>query len=342
MKSQFETIQDIFADETINWLKVDYFKRAKFDMAAWFRLQTGETKETGGIKKTHFLNGRNVGSSSPSLLLTMAKETGSRNEDGAYDYRSLILAALKVGGGVEQNISEIQISHNFIKGFSPLNLAGLPVFPEFTDAEIEKEWAKLFLELRTTEFVKGKLTNQMNNLKKKVDKQAIVEQEGYRFYFNAPIGTVDTIVDENGKRVSTIASEVPYLRLESTFDPETLGFPPIPKYGLDEIIKLYLEIEKLGKKIKALSVKIRPYELGILERHEGNRSNPFIVGGISVKISEGYEKGGYQHSEETAEKVKNGEYKLVQLPKSSGRWVCEPLIVGMVEMIETSQSVNAV
>ncbi len=176
MKSQFEIVKAILEDASVNWLKVDYFKRAKFDMAAWFRTQTGETVDTGGIKKGHFMASRMTGSKSPSLLLTIARETGSRNEEGSYDHRSMILAALALGGGTVQNVSEIHINRNFTKGFESVNLNGLPVFPEFVDDEAEKEFAKHFIELQINRAKKDLLSKQMDAMKKKLDKKAEVKR----------------------------------------------------------------------------------------------------------------------------------------------------------------------
>jgi hypothetical protein len=337
MKSQFEIVKGLLADPTVNWLKVDYFKRAKFDMAAWFRLQTGETVETGGIKKSHFMSGRMSGSSSPSLLLTMSRETGSRNDDDAYDFRSMILAALCVGGGIEQNVSELQVNRNFTKGFEAVSLDGLPVFPQFADDAAEKEWAVLFSELCRHRATKELLDKQMNAIKKKLDKKGLIEQEGHHFSFEEPKGTSDAIVDKDNNRIPTVASNVPYLSLEIEPAPEVT----VDKYSANEIVKLYLKIKELAGKITSMTAELRPYELGILERFEGDRKGTFSVGGITVKVSEGHAKGGYQHSEDTANKVKSGEYKIVQVPKDRGKWICNPIPAkGTVEMSQPA-TVNA-
>lgn len=336
-KSQFEIVKGLLEDPKVNWIKVDYFKRAKFDIAAHFRLLTGETVETGGIKKASLMSGRCCSSASPSLLLTMSRETGSRNEDGAYDYRSMILAALTIGGGIEQNVTELQVSHNFQKGYEAVSLTGLPVFPQFSDDAAEKEWAGLFLDLNRLRMEKELLGKNLDGIKRKLDKKSITNQDGHSYYFEEPTGTVDAVVDKDGKRVSQVPSSVPFLALELV-DNLTVK---VEKFTVNELVKLHLRIKELTSKINDLTNHLRPYELGIIERHEGDRSSLFTVGGINVKISEGFSKGGYQHSKETMDKVKSEEYKIVQLPKDKGRWVCEPIPVkGTVEMNQTS-TVNA-
>lgn len=328
MKSQFEIVKELLADDTVNWLKVDYFKRAKFEMAAWFRAKTGQTVETGGIKKSHFLSSRTCGSHSPSLLLTMSRETGSRNDDGAFDFRSMILAALCVKGGKEQNVTEILVNRNFTKGFEGITLSGLPIFPQFADDKAEKEWSELFLKLVTFRATKTLLDKQLTALKRKLDKKAIIEQEGCQFFFEEPTGTSDAIVDKDGNKIPQVSSLVPYLELE-------LAEPPavsVEKYGVGEIVKLYNKIKELAGKIGDLTSHLRPYELGIIERFDGDRKSIFKVGNLSVKISEGFSGGGSQHSEETMKKVESKEYTLVQLPKEKGKWVCNPIVKGTVEM----------
>lgn len=337
--SQFGIVQGLLADSKVNWIKVDYFKRAKFDMAAWFRLQTGETVETGGIKKSHFMSGRCVGSNSPSLLLTMSRETGSRKDDESFDFRSMILAALCVGGGVEQNVSELQVSYNFAKGYETVSLSGLPIFPEFANDAAEKEWADLFLDLCRKRLEKEKLTKQFDAIKKKLDKKAIAKQEGHNFFFQPPTGTTEVILDDKGNRVSQVPSEVSYIGLE----PVDILSVEVEKFTANEVVKLALKIKELSAKIADMTAHLRPYELGIIERYAGDRAASFTVGGIAFKISEGKEKGGYQHSEDTMKKVKAGEYKIAQVPKDKGRWVCEPIPAkGTVEM-DTPQAepVNA-
>lgn len=314
MKSAYEIVSEILKDSKLNFIRVNYAGHAKAKIDAWFRAETGET--TNHLKRSHFFADRLTSSRSTSLLLTMARDTGSRNEDGEFDFRSLMLMDLHPDTLKPRiNIPEILVAANFDR-YQPVDLAGCPVFPEITD---EAAFVADFLELRKMEVLKEKMSRKLSDLKKTLDKGGVLDQDGYRVFWKNPEGETKTILDEKGEEVKKTAIPTLGFQLHPT-EKVTVDFNP-KDYSLKNIVALWNEIDKLGEKIKTMMAELRPYELGIMERLTDVNS-PFMVGGVEFAVKT-IKDARYEHTAEDQAKVKAGEYKTGSVPKSKGRWDCE-------------------
>jgi hypothetical protein len=331
MNSKYEILKTLLKDPKINWLRADYCGRAKYGLAAWFREQTGET--TDHIKKSHFLSDRLVSSRSTSLLLTMTRDTGSRNEDGEYDFRSLIISYLDPDTLKEKiNVPEIWIAENF-QSYNPVNWKGLPVFPQPADDAV---FAANLLNLRRLEILKDKMSSKMSGLKNRLDKDGIVEQLGKKLSWKKPEGNSETILDSTGLEVKKTPTPSVGFQLHPTIAPEVKF--DTKAYTLANIVQFWNEIEEIGKKIKTMMNSLRPYELGIMERLTDTDS-PFMIGGIEFKV-EKLKSAIYDWTPEDRKKVESKEYKIGQIPKSKGRWLCEVISPPSTEKVEQKNMVT--
>ena len=113
------------------------------------------------------------------------------------------------------------------------------------------------------------------------------------------------------------------LRLELVNPPHvTIG-----EYSVDNVVKLSLTIKELADKIKALQGDLRPYELGFIERFEGDASAPLKIQGIDFLINSKPGKPSYAWTNEDRKKVEAGTYAIKEVPTSRGAWKCEPVTV---------------
>lgn len=316
MNSQFDLVKSILKDPKTNWVRINYAGHAKDAISAWFRSETGET--VNHVKKSAIFASRMTSSRSTSLLLTMARDTGSRNEDGEFDYRSLMLADLDPSTLKPRiNIPEILVAENF-GTYQPIDLAGLPVFPGLTE-ELEPSFAVNLVELRSLEILKDKMTSKMSGLKKLLDKKGVLDQDGKRISWKNPEGTSETILDSVGNEVKKTPTVSFGFQLHPTEVPEVSFDAKV--YSLKNIIQLWNEIEKVGEKIKDKMTLLRPFELGVMERLTDTES-PFMVGGVEFSVKK-LKSADYDWTPEDKAKVKSGEYKIGSVPKSKGRWICE-------------------
>ncbi len=317
MKSQYEIIQEILGNPKNNYVKIDYMNRAKFDMAAWVRTQLGETVDC--IKKSAILSDRTTSSKSTSLLFSMARDTGSRKEDGSWDFRSMIIASLDPDTlKPVQNVPEIMVAENF-GTYKAVSLNGLPVFPNpIFLALFETD----LLELRRLETLKAAMTKKFDSLKDKLDKNNPLEQFGYKIYFQPPSGKSTTMVDLHGIKIKQTPT-VSYGFQLHPVEPIKVEFDA-NKYEVKNIIELYLEREKISKKIEEKQKVIRPYELGIMERLTDTVS-PFPIDKTQFKVVK-IKDTSYDWTEADKAKVKNGEYKFAEIPSSRGAWKFEQIV----------------
>jgi hypothetical protein len=314
MKSAYEIVKEILANPKLNYVRVNYAGHAKAKIDSWFRTQTGET--TNHIKRSHFFADRLTSSRSTSLLLSMARDSGSRNEDGEYDYRSLMLADLNPDTLKPQlNISEIMVAENF-DSYRPIDLGGRPIFPAISD---EAAFATNLLELRGMEARKELMSKKMSALKKNLDKNGIVDQMGYRISWRKPEGTTEVILDGSGNEVKKNPTASLGFQLHPTENVK-VDFKA-SDYSTNNIVELWNEIKELGKKIKVKMAELRPFELGIMERLT-DVTSPFMVGGVEFSVKS-FKGASYENTPEEQAKVIAGEYKIGSIPKSKGSWECD-------------------
>ena len=327
MKSQYDVLKNILNDPKLNWIKVDYAGHAKAKIDSWFRSQTGET--TNHIKRSHFFTSKLVSSCSTSLLLTMARDTGSKNEDGEFDFRSLMIADLDpetLKGRI--NISEIMVAENF-DSYRSVRLAGLPVFPQ---PENDTKFALELMSLRNLETLKSKMSSKLSNLKNKLNKDEVFEQMGYKILWSKPEGFSDCILDENNNKVEKVSSPTVGFQLHPSM-PSELKFNA-KDYTLDNIVSLWREIETISSKIKVKVEALRPYELGVMERLTTDRNTPFSIGGIEFVVK-AINSASYEYTEEDKAKIENKTYRIGKTPKIKGSWNLEMIVPSSVETSET-------
>ena len=323
MKSQWEIVKAILENEAFNWINIDYVGKSKQPLASWFRTQTGQTVEH--VKKSHFMAERMVSSNTPSLLLTMARDTGSRNEKNEFDFRTLRLAELDpISLQPNQAVPSIKFCNNFEK-WQEENLEDRPIFPTFASREDEAKWVTLFERMRGMEIEKKELSAIFSKLKKKLKKDKPLEQNGYRFFWKNPVGSSEKIVDENDNPIKTTPSPSLRLRLE----PVVLSHREINEsdWSVNKIVRLKQKIDELSKSIKDMVSGLRPYELGILERYEGDIDSAIKIQGREFKIDNRPGKPNYSYTEEDRKKVEDKIYSIKSVPKTRGSWACEEIAV---------------
>lgn len=326
MISQYEILKNILENPKLNYIRCNYAGHAKDQVSAFFRTETGET--VNHIKKSKFFSDRMTSSRSTSLLLTMARETGSRNENDEYDFRSLMISSLAPDTLKKViNIPEISACENF-QGYEPIDLAPYPVFPCPLDDNL---FASNLVNLRSLEILKEKMKNKLNNLKKQLDKDGILEQSFFEMngetktnfkgtiYFKKPEGTTETLLDSNNTEIKK--TPIPTLG----FQLHPIVMPNIEfnakQYSLNNIVQLWNEIEKISKKVAENMKNLRPYELGVMERLTDPKSS-FYIGDIEFQVKE-LKNMNYSWTSEDMNKMENGEYKMGTVSKTQGRWICD-------------------
>ena len=326
--SVYEILKDALENPKLNWVKVDYEGHALDGISAEMRTMFGET--VSPVKKSHFLAQRMTSSQSTSLLLTMKRDTGSRNEDDEFDYRSLAIASLdhETLKGILR-IPNIMVAEDF-KTYVPLSLENLPIFPAPHNDVV---FANDLKALRVLEAVKGLASSHLSNLKKLLAKQGVTDQDDYRITWEPPTGTRNAVLDEKGNEVKEISSPSMGFQLHPTNLGSTFNKA---NYGFDNIVELFKEIEALKTMIEAKMSFLRPYELGVMERLT-DVDSPFLIGDVqfSVKRTPG---SRYAHSKETLDKIKNGGYTLGQVPKSRGAWKFEKIEVPSTEKVKKTKA----
>jgi hypothetical protein len=330
--SAYEILKDALENPNLNWIRVNYAGHAKDGISAAFRKMFGDT--LNHVKKSHFFADRLTSSKSTSLLLTMARDTGSRNEDGEFDFRSLALAELSkdtLKGTIR--IPEIMVAENF-ESYRPLDLAGRPIFPAPDD---DAAFASGLLELRRLEALKEKMSNKLSGLKKLLKKDGFTDQGGYRIFWKNPEGTSDAIFDGAGNEIKEVSTPTvgyqlhPTAKVDVKFDTKY--------YTFDKIVELWGELDALKDKIKAKMTALRHYELGIMERLTDVKS-PFMIGGMEFTVRE-MPGSSYAHTAETLAKVESKEYKTGTVPKVKGSWQREKIEVPSTETATQTETVAA-
>lgn len=330
MTSQYETVLGILANPDTNYIEVDYKGKADQPLAAWVRKMTGETVDH--VKSSCFFGTRMVATKTTSLLLTMARDTGSRNKKGAYDFRSLRLAALSpTTFKPEQWVVSIRSCKNF-GSWETTNLEGMPIFPDFNADYTPSGWASLFLALRHMEEEAAVLSKVLDHLKRKLKKGSVFNTT-HRLFYRAPEGTTNRIVDAaTGEPIKRTTSKSWGLQLQMLNPP----FITVNKadFKVEDAPAVFVKIADLRRKAEVLRRSIRPYELGIIERFNGDITKPFKVGGVDFVIKN-VPISASDWTEEDRERVKAGEYKIEAVPKTRGSWVCEPVEIAVPSETET-------
>lgn len=342
MTCQLEIIRGILNDPKTNIINVDYTNRALDGLSAWVRQETGKTVDS--VKRSMFMADRFTSSRSPSLLLTMARDMGSRNSDDEFDFRSLCIARLHPETLKPiQNVGQFLHCRNFEKGWVATKLTGMPIFPGLETSEEEANFVTLFFGLRRLEAQKELLSKTMKKLKDRLKKNKPgpgnpIVQMGHEFFYQPPTGTSQRIVDSNGTPIKQSPGNASLcLRLELANPPA----PVIEDFDNDDIVKLHLTIEEVSDKIKKLQTDLRPFELGFIERFDGDVSKPLKIQGIDFTINNKPGKPSYSYTDEDRQKVESGEYKFADVPVSKGKWVCKPVSVPLSQEVEETEEVEA-
>lgn len=331
MSSQFEILKKILTDSKFNWIKVNYKGKAKGAFAAWVRKETGQTVDH--VKKSHFMAERMTSSNSPSMLLTMARDTGSRNDKDEFDFRSLRIAEIDpVSLEAIQHVDSVEVCNNF-ETWKTIDLNGLPVFPAIADKEAEAIFVSHLNRLRKLEAKKDVLSKRLTALKKKIAKSG-VEQMAHKFFYQPPSGTAEKIVNKaTGEAVKQTRSDSPRLQLH----PVNIPHYEVEDYTTDDVVKLHLTIQEIAENIKTLQHDIRPSELGVMERVHGDPQAVLKLQGVEFKIDN---KAGssYDWTQADRDKVESGEYEIKEIPVSRGRWVCEEIPVPSSPAIKETET----
>jgi hypothetical protein len=329
MKSQYEIIYDIITDPKVNWIKVNYAGKAVAPGLASARVASGET--VNAEKKASIMSDRMTSSQSTSLLISMAKESGSRADD-SYGFRSMKIADLDPETfEVVQNIDSIEYCENFKKGWITVELAGSPLFPEMDDTKEINEFVTLFKECASLILKKDALNKILTKIKKNLNKNEVYCQMGHNFFKKAPEGTTEIMVDELGIEIKKVRSNGVGFQLE-------MINPPVVKVGeykVDDIVKLKLEIDELSDEIKSIQKNIRSKEAGLIERCGGQQI--IKVAGEEFKVNP-IKTYSYDYTEKDTQNLKDGINKMKSVPVKQSKWTLEPVHAPEVEVEEVEKA----
>lgn len=338
-KSRYEIVQDLMADPNVNYIQVDYKGKAKNHLASMLRELTGETVDH--VKKSCIMAGRMVSKNSPNLMLTMARDTGSRNSDGEFDFRSLVLAGINPDTfEVTTNVDKIFYCENFKAGYKEIDLTNCPVFRKPTGTTRVAAIATL-VDRGSLILTISKLTSKIDALKKKLGKDSETISFGHRFFYEPPSGKTEKIFDENDNPVKTEVVRVSKgLRLEHK-DKAPYEWVMNEINDAKDVLainRLWQIREDLKKTLSEWEEKVRPWELGLIEHSE--KGDTVKAGTVTFEVLRPVSKE-YGYSKDTLRKLKTGAYKMKEVDISRGKWICEPISVPSSQEVEVEETVEA-
>lgn len=342
--SAFGILYQLFSGNGINLIRFDYKGKAIAPMSAAGRIASGETKSPDALG--HVRHGKEqlaylyVGSHKDNLNVLLCRDMSSRKIklDNSYDYRAYIMASPMLG----VKIKDIEVQHNF-KSWESISLDNMNIFPVLTEVN-DLEMLSMGLILRAQikhnkaliDAEKKRLVGQFKTLVKKGE-TSIVGEDGIVYYYQ-PTGSTLALVDENGERVGGVAN---FATNGVTLVPKIiLTNDPIAESGKEletqtrgknagkKIIKnisdlpwLFAESKRLAMELKVVNSVLRPFELAVIE---SNLDDDYAaIAGQLFTISK-YPVKSYDYPEETADRLNSGEWKMVEVPKTSGRNLFNP------------------
>jgi hypothetical protein len=338
--SILETIQAAFNDRSANLVKIDYKGKSIDPAGSLLRTMTGETVSAEKMTHAKFVLETSVGSKKANLLLTMNHEKRSRNENGAFDFRTLRIGSFDiVTGEVKLDIPTISILDNF-KGkddWNEINLHEADYMFPAPEMGNKKQLAEI-VELAELRAEKANLEKEIQKVKNrkaiKSNREEGIKQHGHRLFYIPP---------ETGKTIATfieIKTGEPIKSEKKTYDAVELipaggvKYQPI-KLDTSDLVKAIIRLNKVRARIKELKKTARPLELGLIERVlEGanvlteGKATPVNLqwDGQDFTIHR-YTDAEYAANENIGERVKRGEVRVDQILMRSpkGSWELEKI-----------------
>lgn len=315
-KSMYDVLQFIIDNPKINMF---HFPKGKSEapISAFIRTQTGETLKDESTGHSRLTSKKIVGTEKDSLFITVPRDKSSRILDnGEFSFRTIPIASPYYG----QRVHSISILPNFSSEWIEIDLENMPVFPKLEGKEAEwfgEGMVKLYQLFAEKTFLAGQLTA----LKKKLGKDKEVLASGFRYHWEDPTGTVQGVLDKDGKEVDKVGNP---------FDNGVILEPEIERQKFakiedtSRIVETHLKKEEISEKASALHQELRPFELGIIERI--GIFETICIGGVNFRLKRSSVKS-YDFPADAAEKIKSGEYRIADVPKKLGRWLCDPIAV---------------
>lgn len=296
-----------------NMIRFDYAGAAiaKGDSAK--RAASGETKDSETVFHANTFAVKTAGKANNVYLYTN-RAMRTEAADGSFDHRSY-----RVASPDEISIPVILVNDNFEKGWNPVDISSMSVFP-IIESEDDLNRLGELLHLRAdVENLKNHIDkakkNSMSRAAKKLKAGEVARNENGSVRWIAPSGTSSKIVDEDGNAISkTSFTRTDGMKLV----PETgsVKFSPLPDLPRDfnDLPTLHALAKQASEALSALNALIRPYELGLCE----HASSDLVVlnGEIFSIVSFEYRDSDY--SPAASALLKAGKYRTEQVPKSRG------------------------
>jgi hypothetical protein len=340
MTSVHELIQREICNKGINLVRINYRGKSMDPAAAILRTHTGETVSPEKVAHARFILTASTGTRKASLNLTMSHDKGSRNEDGAFDFRSVTIATMDIfTGAITFNVPKISILRNFKSKdeWEEIDLRKCDSLFPVTMDETEIENILTLSELRAE---RDHLSNEIDKAKKrkaiKEQREEGIKQDGYRFFYTppnpnpAPIATFIEVA--TGERIGGDKVEFDTVELTAPNGPDFKG----EKVKNEGLVKAVRRLKEVREEIKELNRTTRPLELGIIEdsiraaRELGEVSTltSFVWCGFGFDILRGKDKE-YKTDRNIGQRIKRGEVKIEMNPptRNNGKWELEPVEV---------------
>ena len=321
-KSMYDVLQFIIDNPKINMIR---FPKGKSEapIKSFIRVQTGETLKDESTGHSRLASKKTVGLEKDSLFLAIPRDKSSRLlDDNSFGFRTIPIASPYNG----QRVHAIEILPNFSSEWLTIDLTDMPVYPKLEGKEAEwfgENMVELYQLFAEKTFLEGQLTS----LKKKLGKDKEVKASGHRFHWEDPTGTVQGIVDQDGNKVGQVGTPQDNC-VQLVPDIEKRHFAKIE--DTSRIVEAYLRLKEVSAKASELNQKLRPFELGIIERI--GIFSTICIGGVNFTLRKFSDKS-YDYADEVAEKIKTGEYRIAQVPKTKGRWECDPIAVPLAKTL---------
>ena len=313
--SMHEILTNVLNNNKVNLVRFDKGKSEGKNQAA-LRAATGETIRDESMGHARLFSPKVVGLKRDNLFVTVGRDKSTKQDDGSFDYRTIPVASPTFGN----RVPFMEVLFNFQSEWHEIDFSNCPVFPELP---MDKSlwFAETMMAIDKLRCRKNFLDNVLKNLKKKLDKENEVVAIGHRFHWQKPEGMKRVVVNHAGIQVKTVATK---------YKNGAQLIPQLPKSQFDsitdtqEIVKVYLDRNEITEKLSELSMQVRPYELGIIER--AGAIDTLSVGGLNFKVNR-FSVSQYDLPDETMDNIENGTWVYKDIPKDKGSWKCDPINV---------------
>lgn len=307
-------------------IKVENYQAEEKGKAA-VRVETGQTVSSTKKGFTKYSPDKTVSNSRMNVLLSTL-DTGSRKEDGEYDYRTVIIASLNPFN-TNNRVKKIHVTKPF-ESYKEVDVDNLPVFPEL-DVEDEEDFVEFLMERAILQAKLEVINKDIKNIKAKIrrknkdndnDNNSIEDSFG-RVYWKKPTGTVNVVVDNLGVKVEkekTIYPNGGKLELVKDLELQVRRLKEV-----DDFPMLYQMRNNYVDRIKEINFKIRHFECGLIERNLVHHKI-IEVGGIELRVVL-FNTTKYDFPNGTKEKLESGSWAVKKSSKVNGRWVFVPASV---------------